>query len=123
MLGHALFAADEGVAGERDDEAWGAEPVEEAFAGVASDLLETSSPGLVRTLKDRHTLPDGRFVLVAAAVHGSLSGHVSGTVTGPVSGPVSGTVTGPVSRPVSGAVSGAVLGRAWCRRHHFYRKW
>lgn len=43
MLGHALFAAGEGVAGERDDEAWGAEPVEEAFVGVALSVRDFQS--------------------------------------------------------------------------------
>ena len=43
MLGHALFAAGEGVAGEGNDEAWGAEPVEEAFAGAALSVRDFQS--------------------------------------------------------------------------------
>jgi len=72
VLGHALIAAGEGVAGERDDEARGVEAVEEAFACAAFDLLETSSPGLVRALKDLHSQSDGRFDLDARAIRRSF---------------------------------------------------
>lgn len=40
VFGHALFAAGEGVVGEGDDEDWGVDLVEEAFAGAGFDLFE-----------------------------------------------------------------------------------